>query len=267
VWVSAPVANRALFLELDNLLRAFGFEDRPGDALPVVPPATLPLTAIPGSPDVTVLGYQPQYNADRGLWFVDVAIDPGSTFWPFVRLAVARYQPDSIAGAHLSKPVSCDFVQLTPDRTTSVSRTDVRHVRVVVSGPIGVRERPPGRGTSVGTMPAAIEEYAQWVRVHRKVVARLQRRDPLIPTDLGWETVTAVELTVRGFGRNIFEAAWVGELGAPQDIPLRTPGDNPDWRVTVEEWERLPGDPEDLASPDASLVWEQRLIYADEIML
>ena len=266
VWVGAPVANRALYLELDNLLRAVGLEDRPGDALPVAPPATLPLTSIPGSPAVTVLGYRPQFSADRGMWFVDVAIDPGSTFWPFVRLAVARYQPDSVAGAHLSKPVACDFVQLTPDRTTSVSRTDVSHVRVVVSGPIGIRERPPGRRTPAGTIPEAIEEYGEWVRMHRKVVARLQRRDPLIDTDLGWETVTAAELTVRGFGRNIFEAAWVGELGAPEDITLRTPGDNPDWRVTVEEWERLPGDPEDLSKPGPP-VWEQRLIYADEVML
>ena len=99
------------------------------------------------------------------------------------------------------------------------------------------------------------------------MVARLQRLDPAIPTDLGWETVTAAELTVRGFGRNIFEAAWVGELEAPEDLPLRTPGENAEWRVTVEEWERLPGDPEDLADPDGPPVWEQRLIYADEILL
>jgi hypothetical protein len=163
--------------------------------------------------------------------------------------------------------VRCDFVQLTPERTSSVSRTDVRHVRVVVSGPIGVREPPPGRGTSIAAPPPGIEEYAAWVRMHRVVVARLQRRDPAIPTDLGWETVTTEELPVRGFGRNAFEAAWVGELEAPEDLPLRTPGENAEWRVTVEEWERLKGDPEDLADPRSAPVWEQRLIYADEIML
>ncbi len=266
VWVSAPVTPRAMFLQLDNLLRAFGLEDRPGDALPVVPPATLPLAAIPGSPQVVVLGYRPQYSVDRGMWYVDVAIDPGSTFWPFVRLAVARYQPDSIPGCHLSAPVRCDFVQLTPERTTSVSRTDVRHVRVVVSGPIGIRE-PPGRGTTTVAPPPDIADYAAWVRMHRVVVARLQRRDPAIPTDLGWETITTEELTIRGFGRNIFEAAWVGELASPEDLPLKTPGENPEWRVTVEEWERLQGDPEDLADPHSPPIWEQRLIYADEILL
>jgi hypothetical protein len=267
VWVSAPVTPRAMFLQLDNLLRALGLEDRPGDALPVVPSATLPLKAIPGSPLVTVLGYRPQYSVDRGSWYVDVAIDPGSTFWPFVRLALARYQPDSIRGCHLSAPVQCDYVQLTPERTTSVSRTDVRHVRVVVSGPIGVREPPPGRGTTTIAVPEGLDEYDAWVRMHRTMVARLQRLDPAIPTDLGWETLSTEELTVRGFGRNVFEAAWTGELEAPEDLPLRTPGENAEWRITVEEWERLPGDPEDLPDRDSAPVWEQRLIYADEIAL
>ena len=103
--------------------------------------------------------------------------------------------------------------------------------------------------------------------MHRVVVARLQRHDPAIPTDLGWQTVATEELSVRGFGRNVFEAAWVGELEAPEELPLRTPGENAEWRVTVEEWERLKGDPEDLADPHSPPVWEQRLIYADEILL
>lgn len=267
VWVGAPVTNRAMFLELDNLLRAAGLEDRPGDALPVAPPATLPLTAAPGSPPVTVLGYRPQYSVERQKWYVDVAIDPGSTFWPFVRLAVARYQPDSIHGAHLSAPVRCDYVQLTPERTASVSRTGVRHVRVVLSGPIGVREPPAGSEASIAAPPPGPDDYDRWVRMHRKVIARLQHVDPSIPTDLGWETVNAVELKVRGFGRNVFEAAWVGELRLPVNLPIRTPGSNEDWRVTIEEWERLPGDPVDLADPSSPPVWEQRLIYADEIEL
>jgi hypothetical protein len=264
VWVSAPVARRAMFLELDNLLRIAGLEDRPGDAAPVAGPVVLPL---PDGSDVTVLGYQPRFSTERRQWYVDVAIDPGSAFWPFVRLAIARYQPDSIDGCHLSAPIRCDYVQLTPERTTNVSRTDVRHVRVVVNGPIGIRQPPGGGGTIGPAPPATIEAYEAWVRQHRLVVARLQRVDPAIPTDLGWETVATTELRIRGFGRNIFEAAWVGELEAPLNLPLRTPGENADWRVTVEEWERFPGDPADLADPDSAPILEQRLIYADQIPL
>jgi hypothetical protein len=40
--------------------------------------------------------------------------------------------------------------------------------------------------------------------------------------------------------------------------------------VTIEEWERLPGDPADLGAIGLAPpppVWEQRLVYADEIGL
>lgn len=264
VWLGSPIDRRALSVELDSLLRVGGLDDRPGSARPVVPPATLPLSASPGWPQVTVLGYRPQYNLERGLWYVDVAVDAGDRFWPFVRLSVARYQPASFPNCHLSAAVRCDFVQLTPERITTVSRTDLRHVRVVVSGPVGLRTTPPGDGP---WFPTRVEQLAPVVTANRKVVARLQRRDPAIPTDLGWETVTATELVVRGHGRTTFEAAWVGSLEADRDLPLRRPKDDPDWRVTVEEWERLPGDPADLAEPRAAGVWEQRLVYADEVHL
>jgi hypothetical protein len=212
---------------------------------------------------VTVVGYRPQYDRRRRLWYVDVALDPGPRFWPFVRFAVSRYQPDSIDGCHLSPPVRCDYAQLTPERTTSVSRTDARHVRVVLSGPIGIRDLTRG-GSDV-------DRFAEAVSANRQVVAKLERRDPEIPTSLGWRTVAVTELAIRGRGANAFEAAWVGELDAGRAVPLTRPGGNEDWRVTIEEWEMLEGDPPspmdvDLGSVDVP-VWERRLVYADRIRL
>jgi hypothetical protein len=264
-WFSAPVEQRPLaVVQLDNLLRTTGLDDRPEAGRPVTPPQQLPLASLPEQPQVVVVGYRPQYNRERKLWYVDVALDPGPTFWPFIRLAVCRYQPDSLPGCHLSAPVRCHYAQLTPERTTSVSRTDNRHVRVVVSGPIGIRTLPE-RGH------AAADAFAEAVGANRQVVAKLQRRDPAIPTDLGWKTVAAKQLAIRGRGRNEYEAAWVGELDAGTVIPLKRPGANPNWRVAVEEWELLPGDPpSSVEAPPAAVVrpiWERRLIYADEINL
>jgi hypothetical protein len=264
VWVGAPVARRAMFLELPDVLHATGLDDRPGDAIAVTTPVQRPLRALPGSPDVTVLGYRPQYNEERQLWYADVAIDPRDAFWPFVRLAVARYQPSSINGCHLSVPVRCDFVQVTPERTASVSRIDDRHVRVVLSGPVGARLSPPD---FAGPVSEPLASFAARVSANRTVVARLQRRDPAIPTDLGWETVATRALPVQGHGRNVHEAAWVGVLDATEVIPLVRPGTNQDWRVTIEEWEHLQGDPVDLGDPHGAPVWEHRIIYADEISL
>ena len=265
-WFSAPVERRPLaVVQLDNLLRTTGLDDRPEPGRPVTAPQQLPLASLPEQPTVTVVGYKPQYNRERRLWYVDVALDPGPTFWPFVRLAVCRYQPDSIAGCHLSPPVRCNYVQLTPERITSVSRTDDRHVRVVVSGPIGIR------ALADRSHAGRSDAFAEAVGANRQVVAKLQRRDPTINTDLGWQTVAAAELVIRGRGRNQYEAAWVGELDAGTVIPLSRPGANPNWRVAVEEWERLPGDPpSSVEAPPTAFVqpiWERRLIYADEVGL
>ena len=286
VWISQPVARRPLhLLALDNLLQVTGIDDRDEPGRPVAM-GVHPLAGVGHDQQVRAVGYRPQYSEDRGMWYVDVAMDPGRTMWAFVRLAVARYQPSSVAGCHLSAPVRCDFVQLPPERTVSTSRTDESHVRVVVSGPIGVRDidRPTATaatGGALGTLLAAIDR-------NRTVVARLQQRDPDLPTDLGWVTVDTVPLTIRGIGKNEVEAAWVGELAAGTDMALRRPNDPPagaavdgaddgadgtgaEWRVTVEEWERFPGDV--LADREVGPLhvpvakWEQRLVFADEVLL
>jgi hypothetical protein len=262
VWRSTPVPNRAMAFELDDLMHVSGLDDRPEAARPVTQPATLAYEGVEGAPLVTVLGYRPEYNADRGLWYVDIAVDPGDRIWPFVRLVVCRYQPESLPGCELSPPVRCDYQQLLPERTASVSRTDVRHVRVVVSGAIGTRGGPGE------AFPPDAGSRHEAVRRNRVMVARLQRADPDIPTDLGWDTVDTVELIVRGTGRTPAEAAWVGELGAGEDIPLARPGANPEWRVLIEEWELLPGDPAPGTITIAFLPSvRRRLVYAESLEL
>src|SRR5436190_10494051 len=78
---------------------------------------------------------------------------------------------------------------------------------------------------------------AQAIAPNRSVIARLQRRDPEIPTDLGWQTVDVTELALRGNGGNRFEAAWTGCLETPEPLTITRPGASDDWRVAVEEWE------------------------------
>ena len=261
VWRHRSVENRPMSaLQLDSLLRSEGFDDRPAPGRPVVVRDGVQVRAGGSSYAVQVAGYKPEYNAERGLWYVDVAIEPWASleepspaFWPFVRLAVARYQPSSVGGCELSEPVRCDYVQLPPERTTSVSRTDERHVRVVVTGTRGWRDSHPERGPDV----------------NRIVVAALQQRDPQIPTDLGWKTIDRSTLPIRSDASE-WEVAWMGELDAGKNIALRRPSPKSGgssassrWRVRVEEWERFPGDP----GPDGRPLWERRLVYADEVLL
>ena len=62
-------------------------------------------------------------------------MDPGASYCPFVRLALARYQPNSVTGAELSRIVLCDFAQLLPDRTLNVSASaDGKALQIDVEG-------------------------------------------------------------------------------------------------------------------------------------
>jgi len=257
-WAADPVfdaqapASRSV-LPLTDLIHLAGIDDRVEPGRPVGPPVVRPLVDAPGGPAAWVLGYQPEYAPDRGLWFVDVAFDPGATFWPFVRLAVVRYQPSSLPGLHLSPVVRCDFAQLPPPRIATVTRPDERHARVLVTGPVGVPAglRGPEGSGFLGRLTAS-----------RTVRARLERRVPALPTDLGWQTVATGDLQLAGLDGTI--ASWAGSLPLPQPIDPTRPGADPDWRVTVEEWERLPSDrPRTQRLPRV----EHRLVYADHLPL
>lgn len=74
------------------------------------------------------------WDADRQLWYSDIEIAHGESYFPFIRLAVARYQPSSLPGAHLSNVVITDFSALAPDRWMSVAQVDTRRRQVKVFG-------------------------------------------------------------------------------------------------------------------------------------
>ena len=70
----------------------------------------------------TVVPHQPWF--DHGRCFVDVAMPSlvGMSYWPFVQLAVARYQPDSLPQRELSPLVKAEMIQMLPERRLTVRR-------------------------------------------------------------------------------------------------------------------------------------------------
>ena len=224
------------------------------------PRPSVTLVDVPGQPVAKVLGYRPEFSTERGLWFVDIAVDPGPAFWPFLRLTVARYQPNSLTGLTLSPLHQCDFVQVMPQRTTLISRPDADRVRIVVTGPVGV----PASGFE--------RQFPDQVSATRTMYARLEKRVPSVGTDLGWTTVSNTVLPIGGVQATM--VSWEGEITLPSSIAPQRPGTNTDWRVVVEEWEQLPADP----IPDSSYVPPifgiaavprvgTRIVYADHLPL
>jgi hypothetical protein len=74
-------------------------------------------------PNVEIAPHDVHFDDERQLWFCDIEIEAGASYYPFVRLALARYQPCAIPEAHLSNIVLADFMALTPDRSLSVTPT------------------------------------------------------------------------------------------------------------------------------------------------
>lgn len=70
------------------------------------------------------IAYPVYFDQERQLWFCDLAIDPKSMYFPFIKLFLARYQPHSVrekdSDVCLSPVVVAKMTQLAPDRQTTL---------------------------------------------------------------------------------------------------------------------------------------------------
>lgn len=132
--------------------------DLPAEPFPVT---GLRLPGVPTMPLVDVAPHLVGWDAERGLWYADIVVDPGATYAPFIRLALARYQPISAPGAHLSPVATTEVVQLLPDRLAVLTRTDplTCHVGVYGHGP---QHRHPAVEFAVERLPNAATTDLAW---------------------------------------------------------------------------------------------------------
>jgi hypothetical protein len=257
------------------LLQTAGGVVVPRAARPVTPAIPEDLVDVDGHPTAQILGYQPEFHPGRGLWFVDVAMDDVPALWPFVRLAVARYQESSIDGCALSPVTLTSWVQPLPARTCTVSRPDASTVRVTLTGTIAALRADqvspaspdPDADTPTGQLAAfdALLAQSRTVDVHLQML-------PQGGSDLQWTTVSSKRLHVTGIGTEAdFHVTWAGDLALPDrhDVPfeLRTPGSNEHWRVLIEENELLDADRPGVPNDKGLTSQLPRVVYADTIQL
>ncbi|GGS90329.1 hypothetical protein ACFFV7_44135 [Nonomuraea spiralis] len=176
-----------------------------------------------------VVAHEPSYDAAKGLWFADVDVDLGaagrdSAYFPYLRLALARYQPYALAGLELSPVVQAEFAQLVPRRTLAVEETPDGGLRVTLSGPAAATEFGAQAGPGLPGVAAS----------HR-VTATVQRRPFTSDEELDWaDTPVRTELTC-GAAPGGFE--WSAVIPpAGMDIVWQ-------YRLLVEERERYRTDP------------------------
>lgn len=189
----------------------------------------LSLAEVPGA-TVAAVGHTPQYDPDRQLWFCDLELNAGRSYYPFVKLALARYQPASIPGVHLSRVVVPPFAQMVADRTAAVTRVVAGRARVTLRGPGAfshVAQDVVGPAQAAGPSGLALSRFA---------VAQVERLPADATTDLDWRPVgDEVRLTAEVADR-LSDIRFSGALS----LPRQARGER--YRVTIREFEVLATD-------------------------
>jgi hypothetical protein len=186
--------------------------------------------------DFSVAPHEVAYDAVRRLWYCDIEIDPGVAYFPFVRLALARYQPHSVDDVYLSRVVLADFAQLTPDRSASVTFGEAGQIQITVGG---------------------VAFAGSFGEGENRVTATLQERTNVDP-DLGWTDIANLSAVLR---RHRIDALnfWSGALSVPEN---REPGAN---RLLIQEWEAYTSDA--LQPGTEGTASRERLVYAETLPL
>jgi hypothetical protein len=193
---------------------------------------------------VNVAGHEVKFAPDRDLWYSDIRLETARAYTPMIRLALARYQPQSVPGAELGRIILADVMSLEPGRAVVVYR----------GGP-GFLSKVTLVGYSYTQAGDASQTAPGFARV------TLERKNPGIADPyVGWESV----------GRPIEMRASSGPGGVTiwTTDGIQIPPGPGKHRITIEQYEVLPTDKrsnnvyiEDLPSKGL------RMLYSDQIPL
>ncbi len=220
---------------------------------------------------LTVAPHAVGYDPDRRLYYCDIVVTaPRDAYYPFIRLAIARYNPLSTPGAHLSPILLTEFQQLTPDRLAVVTRQGPQKVHASVYGPTVPTQRLGARRTPPITGVFGFE---------------IQVLDPGADTDLGWRKVeappdapgrltaravtpsTTVSPSSRAITAAPAPATRTPPAAAAQPAPAARSAVSPSAVREVDDLVAAGKYAELAARQDLALVWQRPLLWEADINL
>ena len=142
---------------------------------------------------VDIAPHDVQYDAVRELWYCDIEIKPKRSYYPFIRMALARYQPVSKSKAHLSNIVLADFMSLAPDRwlTVSSASNPLKRTLTVYGNTYttssGHAESKTSAYTVIHTPGGPIIQAPAEVSKKSIIEVWVERLDPSLGEDFGWK--------------------------------------------------------------------------------
>ncbi len=158
------------------------------------------LAELPDS-RVHVAGFEPYYDDRRNLWACDILMNAENLYFPFVRLALARFHPVSVPDAFISRVVRADFSQVVPHRKIEYDRSDL-----AANGVLHIRANGPSY------FSPDTQQFGSTI-----MVARLERRqfpgqaDELAWQSFGFEVLNPVQ-------QDPANTVWEGRVILPQPL-------------------------------------------------
>jgi hypothetical protein len=206
---------------------------------------------------VTVVGYTVDYDPVRKLRFADIQIEAGDTYWPFVRLALSRFQPKSVDGAYISPVVRADFIAVPPARQAEIV-INPGSVHLKVNGPVYFQSEVT---ETIGRQLLAFGGSPQSTGLS-EIEAVIEERDPADDpaNELNWKPIEATRTTL--FQNPALPGEWEG------DVPLTGPLSSGLFRLTLKELEWFRTDDADSQEPPRDKIRvAKRVVYADAFAL
>ncbi|WP_316174548.1 hypothetical protein [Bradyrhizobium sp. SZCCHNRI1073] len=195
----------------------------------------------PITTEVSLATYDVTLDGPNDVLYCDIDVNPGPTYFPCLRLAIARFQAMSLDEARLSPVVLADFIQLVPGRSLSIAPPQLGKRRITVTGVSYV-------DTEFGLTTSEIEAY-------------LERRSPSGPSQPLWEIIpdSKVALVPERVGAETM--TWTGNITQPPDHS---------WRIILLEYEYFAIDQNAEVRPGEELTRSgkrvsRRLIFSDAI--
>ncbi|MDD8020540.1 MAG: hypothetical protein PHU81_05050 [Acidobacteriota bacterium] len=211
----------------------------------------LPLLEMPEEKKFIAVGHEVAYDEERGLWYCDLELDSGQAYFPFIRLALARFQPDSVPGAHLSKVAVTNFAQILPERNLVVTfnPSNLTEIGLTLSG-ISYNQGHAGRGPSL-------------------VEVSLENKKINLPEEIGWEPMEGMTITLNAQSTGSGQGSsfvWTGTMKLTGIARIR------DYRLVIREYEIFDTDEADetaraVATAAIPRKKYKRLVYAETIKL
>lgn len=271
-WQSASLPRPALDLAHFPLARTAPHSSDvtlpgyiPADELPL-PIENFPVTGLTleEKPDFAFVAapHDVAYDDKRHLWYCDIELDAGDAYFPFVRLALARYHPIALPDAHLSQIVLADFLQLAPDRSLSIVKTSQagNTWAATLTGP-GYSKSSASVEPGIYGLGPQLDEFGPALDFDRSAVqVVVERLDEKLGKDFGWKPAPGAQVNSFAVGPPVL---WQGTITLPS-----TPSETYRYRLVIKEKERYAADPEKVPVSSTDLLQiGDRITYADIVPL